>query len=157
MSFFDLLSIAGAVSLSLGGGAAIVFALSKWLGGVWAARILASEEAQHQREFEALVRRRDIYSKLATTLRVLLKRHEHDDGPDLRGKFLETYDEASVWAPDAVMNAVGRLLDLLKSHSAAPDFVEQSELQQAYIDCMTEMRKDSGFKSTTFEYRVVSF
>ncbi len=112
MNFSDLLEICGAILLSLGGGAVIVFALSKWLGGVWAARILLNEDAHKQQVFEALVRRRNIYTKLATSLRVLLKKHEHE-GPDLREEFLRAYDEASVWAPDQVMNAVGNLLDKL--------------------------------------------
>ncbi len=156
MSFQDLLNVTGAVFLSLGGGAVVVFALSKWLGGVWAARILKSEEAHHQREFEALVRRRNIYTKLAITLRALLKQYQMENS-DLRKKFLEAYDAASIWAPDSVMNAMNRLLDLLIQDKATPGSIKQSVLQEAYINCITEMRKDAGFKDTAFVYRVVSF
>ncbi len=43
MSFEDYMRLAGALLTSLGGGAVIIFALSSWLGKVWAKRILAEE------------------------------------------------------------------------------------------------------------------
>jgi len=101
MNIEQILSITGSVLLALGGGAAIVFALSKWLGGVWANRILENERAASAREHELLVRRRNVYAKLAVSLRVFLRRHEHN-APDNREQFLEAYDEASLWAPDSV-------------------------------------------------------
>lgn len=58
----NIFSIASAILASIGGGAIIVFALSRWLGGVWAARIIASDKAlitQHSedrtRKIEALM------------------------------------------------------------------------------------------------------
>jgi len=44
--------VAGAMIFSLGGGAAIVLALSSWLGKVWANRILEKEKAEHSKEIE---------------------------------------------------------------------------------------------------------
>jgi hypothetical protein len=114
MTVGDFFSIAGSILLSLGGGAVIVAALAKWLGGVWASRILESERASHAQELEILVRRRNIYANLATTLRVFLKPHDAK-ASDGREKFLAAYDEASLWAPDAVMNVVGSLLDLVSA------------------------------------------
>lgn len=156
MTVGDFFSIAGSILLSLGGGAIIVAALAKWLGGVWASRILESERASHAQELEILVRRRNIYANLATTLRVFLKPHDAK-ASDGREKFLAAYDEASLWAPDAVMNAVGSLLDLVKRNTAALGSVPQEDLQAAYELCIIEMRRDSGFPNTSYKYRIVSF
>ena len=46
--------IAQAVLLSLGGGGIIVFALSNWLGKVWANRLMATATAQHEKDLEKL-------------------------------------------------------------------------------------------------------
>lgn len=156
MSFVDLFSIAGSVFLGLSGGAVLVFALARWLGGVWAGRILENERAARGRELELLVRRRDVYTTLAVSMRVFLGRHEQP-APDNREQFLRAYDEASIWAPDSVMNAVGRFLDLNRQNTALSGSVVQETLQAAFASCITEMRKDAGFPNTTFSYRVVSF
>ena len=156
MSIEEILSIIGSIFLALGGGAFIIFALSKWLGGGWANRILENERAESAREHELLVRRRNVYAKLAVSLRVFLRRHEHD-APDNREKFLEAYDEAALWAPDAVMNPIGEFIDLNRRNIAEPGSVSQNTMQDAYAACINAMRKDCGFPDTTFVYRVVSF
>jgi len=162
MSFQDLLSIAGSVLLALGGGSVLVFALAKWLGGVWAGRILEAEKARLVREQELLVRRRNAYAKLAVALRVFL-RHEGDgwdDGKDTdarTSRFHEAYDEAALWAPDEVMNAIGEFLDLIKQMQQEPSSVSQSALLESYADCIASMRRDCGFPATKFNYRIVHF
>jgi hypothetical protein len=156
MNFSALLSIAGSVLLALGGGAAIVFALAKWLGGVWAARILESERLAGAREHELLVRRRNVYTKLSVSLRVFLSSSTHANVDDQK-RFLEAYDEAALWAPDEVMNSVGRLLDLIKANTAMRGSVAEEELQRVYASAISAMRIDCGFPATKFQYRVVSF
>lgn len=47
-----IFEVAGAVILSLGGGGAIVMAMSSWLGKVWANCILEDEKKKHQKEIE---------------------------------------------------------------------------------------------------------
>lgn len=49
MSFYDILKLLVAVTLSFGGGAAIVIWLSGYLGGLWAKRILQNEQSTLQR------------------------------------------------------------------------------------------------------------
>ena len=56
MTIADVFATAAAVLLSVGGGGAIVFALSSWLGKVWANRILEREKATLARELEAAKR-----------------------------------------------------------------------------------------------------
>lgn len=48
----EIFEITAAILASLGGGTAIVFGLSSWLGKVWANRILAKEKAEHSKELE---------------------------------------------------------------------------------------------------------
>lgn len=48
----EIFEIITAVLISLGGGGAIVLALSSWLGKVWANRILEKEKKEHQLEIE---------------------------------------------------------------------------------------------------------
>lgn len=156
MTSTDLFQLSSFILLSLGGGAAIVAALSRWLGGIWAGRILKEHEAELTTTLDALTRKRNIYSKLVTSLRVLLKKHEQF-GQDRREEFLASYDEAAVWAPDEVMNPLGDLIDLLKRNSATPGSVAQPDLEAAYVRCVSAMRRDAGFNQTAFTYRVVSF
>ena len=54
MTLEETIKIATAVLLSLGSGGAIVFALSSWLGKIWAERIMAKERASHESELAAL-------------------------------------------------------------------------------------------------------
>ncbi|HBW35631.1 hypothetical protein [Desulfosporosinus sp. BICA1-9] len=48
----EIFQLIGAVIFSLGGAGAIIFALSSWLGKVWANRILEEEKKKHQLEIE---------------------------------------------------------------------------------------------------------
>lgn len=54
MTVQDALSIAATFLVSLGGGAAIVFGLSSWLGKVWANRIMTADRARHAEDLERL-------------------------------------------------------------------------------------------------------
>lgn len=51
MNTSDIWSITSAFLISLGGGAAIVIALSSWLGKLWATRILEQEKNALQRQY----------------------------------------------------------------------------------------------------------
>jgi hypothetical protein len=50
--FRVIVEIAGSIIVALGGGGAIVFGLSSWLGKVWADRLMQKEKATHDRELE---------------------------------------------------------------------------------------------------------
>lgn len=155
MSFTELLSISGSILLSLGGGAAIVFALAKWLGGVWAGRILEHEKATSAREHELLVRRRNVYTKLALSMRVFLG----SGAPSTEAKktaFLEAYDEAALWASEEVIAEIGKFLDMQAEHASGRS-VDQAAMRAAFVHCIAVMRRDCGFPSSQYEHRVVAF
>ena len=46
--------VASSILLSIGGGGVIIFALSSWLGKIWADRLMAKETAAHSSELESL-------------------------------------------------------------------------------------------------------
>ena len=54
MNTTDAFQIAQAVLVALGGGGFLVFALSSWLGKVWANRLMAKETAKYEDEIERL-------------------------------------------------------------------------------------------------------
>jgi hypothetical protein len=156
MSLSDLLSISGAVLLSLGGGSAIVFALSKWLGGVWANRILENERASLAREQELLVRRRNVYAKLALSMRVFLD-SSNKASADQKDAFLAAYDEAALWGAEEAVAELGIFLDMQAQVTNKAASVSQDAMRTQFVHCMTVMRRDCGFPNTEYRHRVVAF
>lgn len=59
MTLGNVFELAGAIILSLGGGAALVFACASWLGKVWANRILETDRRKYGEELERLRRELD--------------------------------------------------------------------------------------------------
>ena len=49
MTLIDLMKLVAAITLAFGSGAVVVIGLSKWLGDLWAARILQDERAKIER------------------------------------------------------------------------------------------------------------
>lgn len=54
MSMDEIFKISGAILASVGGAAAIIFALSTWLGKVWANRILEKDKLAYSSELERI-------------------------------------------------------------------------------------------------------
>lgn len=54
MTTQNIIEMVAGVIVSIGGGGVIVFALSSWLGKVWANRLMQNEKAEHARALEAL-------------------------------------------------------------------------------------------------------
>ena len=150
------LEFVGAILLALGGGTAIVYALSKHLADMWAHRTIEREKAELGRQQELLVRRRNVYAKLAQSLRIFLSSNIQTTEQDKRA-FLAAYDEAALWASEEVVAAVAVLLDLNVQHSQNPASVSQAAYRAAFVHCITAMRKDSGFPQTEYQHRAVAF
>lgn len=98
MSVTAIFEVAGAVLVSVGGATVILFALSTWLGKVWANRIMQVDRAKYEKELEhlrselrrttdteierlrhsqhaemdVLIRRRKIYEQAIVSLRIFL-------------------------------------------------------------------------------------
>jgi hypothetical protein len=54
MTVEQVVTVAVSAIIGLGGGAAIIWVLSSWLGRVWAARILEKDRLRYQKELEAV-------------------------------------------------------------------------------------------------------
>lgn len=127
--------------------------------------------------FDALNRRRDVYARLATKMRMLLRadmaiaQRESE-----KWAFLAAYDEGFIWASEGVTAAIRDLIDVVEAKTLADDnlrlmpanaprFESASAVSQDYDKkarvlyqrCLLEMRRDCGFPSTEAEYRVISF
>lgn len=150
------LELVGAILLSLGGGTAIVYALSKHLASLWAQRTIEREKAELGRQQELLIRRRNVYAQLAQSLRVFLSSAIAPTEQDKRA-FLAAYDEAALWASEEVVTAVAVLLDLNVQHTKDARLVSQEAYKAAFVHCITAMRRDSGFPSTEYQHRAVAF
>lgn len=95
MNWEDIFKLVGAAVFSLGGGGAIVFGLSSWLGKVWADRILANKAHQLTMELEATKRDLDVIKE--NTLR---------------------FQNDKILTYRAVIDIVARLLAALDSHQS---------------------------------------
>lgn len=178
----EVLSVAAAVLGAVGGAGAIILGLSAWLGKIAADRIMQAETARYaeqlekltadlrrqtetalervkstlERETDAVVRRRAVYDRIAVAMRIFVGGHSpatHEQ----KSEFLAAYDLAVLWAPDPVVDALNRFLDAVVSHTARPDPNVQRTMRTAYVECLMEMRRDAGFRSTETSYRLVSF
>lgn len=69
----DIIQVASVMLFSLGTGGAIVFALSSWLGKVWANRLMAAETAKHSQDLERL---RQELTKSSDSYKVKLRKSE---------------------------------------------------------------------------------
>lgn len=214
-SVSDIFAVAGAAIASLGGAGLLVFAMSSWLGKLWARRIMERERSAltisieqvkadltrsierekaelakfheaHRSELQelstqrqdALNRKRDVYTELATKMRVLLKASTTPQQQEAdKWAFLAAYDKGYIWASEAVIGAIRELIGALEAKAAvdaqlkppvklAPDAMSRAVAESQRLDaearimyqrCMLEMRKDSGFEDSAAEYRLISF
>ncbi|HWE51329.1 MAG TPA: hypothetical protein VG273_16170 [Bryobacteraceae bacterium] len=210
----ELLSVAGAPLLYLGGASTVLVALLSWLGKVWASRILEREKTElsksiemtkaeltrsieqekaamtafheeHKAEIQelssqrldALNRRRDVYARLATKMRIFLRADmvPTERESDKRA-FLAAYDEGYLWATERVAVAIHDLVETMEKKATAdanarvlppnaPGFPQvlaaaqalDIEAQERYRRCLLEMRRDCGFAESAVGYRPVSF
>lgn len=157
MPIETLMSVVTSTLVGVGGGIVIAVSLVRWLGGISAARILENEKEARAREQELLIRRRNVYTKLATSMRVFLGSGSDPQGPELRRQFLAAYDEAVLWAPDPVLGCIARFLDMNQEPLIRTGMINQEALRAAFEECILMMRRDSGFPHTSLRYRFVTF
>jgi hypothetical protein len=113
----------------------------------------------HQSEIDIMIRRREVYQRIAMAMRVFLSGSARASEDEKR-EFLKAYDLCYLWATDEVLAALGEFLDLNVTNTANPSPENQPRLQSSYGRCMTEMRKDAGFPGTSVDrgaYRIVNF
>jgi hypothetical protein len=185
MTFQEVTATAAAVMLSLGGGAAIVVGFSSWLAKIWANRLMMADRLAHEKELDhlrdelrrnsdtalevlrqkhssdtdLLMRRRQVYERMARSMRVFFDRGIPATDKE-REEFLAAYDESFLWASDDVLHTVGRFLDLNMVSKSLDRAAKSALLQELYRETMDAMRMDAGFPDSDknkAQYRVVSF
>lgn len=136
---------------------AVVTALAGWMGKLTAERIVRRETARIEKESrehqDAIVRRRDLYSRLATGLRVFSSKATEEAKQD----FLTAYDQSCVWASESVIQKIGELLDVLARTNGDKSAEAEKQRKDSYMACIIAMRRDAGFPESDFRFRFVSF
>ncbi|HDZ8982160.1 hypothetical protein ACET6Z_16475 [Aeromonas veronii] len=118
MELQTVLEISGAILAALGGGAAIIFGFSSWLGKVWASRLMEREKAEHAHALESL---RSKLTHETESYKVKLKKSEFlfekefeaaSEFVSLRRSFLPTYSNPGMdWyeACDEISHSFGKI------------------------------------------------
>lgn len=130
-------------------------------------------EKNRATELDLIFRRREVYGRLIKGLRVFLRKGDPNEkaSEEEKNEFLSAYDEAYVWVPDEVLEAVNDIVKLKQIWAAkkdeankanqALDKTEELALQIKYRElhntCLKKIREDCGFSETEFEYSYVSF
>lgn len=175
----DIFKLVGAVVFSLGGGGAIVFGLSSWLGKVWADRILANKAHQLTMELEATKRDLDVIKentlrfqndKILTyravidiVARLLAALDSHQSGrlvePEAGARFdefneqrMRVYGYLAMLAPQSVMDAQDNLVDHLLKISNGVLPYEWVEVREKALAMLNAVREDIGIGKEPIAY-----
>lgn len=180
MSLDDALNLFTAGIVSIGGGGLVVFALSSWLGKVWAGRILRDETHKLTVQLEATKRDLDVlkektlrfqndkilaYREIIEIIAKLLAimdvengqvpRWDASEGPvhEFNEQRLKLYGYLAMLAPQAVMDAHDDLVDhLLLSVSGQVDY-KWSETREKVLFLLNVVREDIGVASGPIVYK----
>lgn len=178
----DILTSVAAILASVGGAGAIILGFSNWLGKIWADRFMQSERQRHaealellrseaskeierlrhshQSDMDVLLRRRKVYERIATDLRIFLPSAGGRASDQEKRRFLRAYDMSFLWASDEVALVVRDFLDANIAHAEKRNPRYPVEAQEFYARCLAAMRRDAGFPNTAVDetdYRVVGF
>lgn len=180
MSWEEVLKLFGAAIFSLGGGGVVVFALSSWLGKIWAGRILAEDTHQlstrleeTKRELDVLKEKtlrfqndkilayREITEIIAKLLAIMDAENgrivgwDTDKGPvhEFNEQRLKLYGYLAMLAPQAVMDAQDDLVDhLLLTASGDVDY-KWSEVREKVLFLLNAVREDIGLAAGSIVYK----
>lgn len=102
-----------------------------------------------------LEKRRDIYEKIANSLRIFISGHQSNT--QIKNNFNTVYSMAWLWAPDSVLISLNKLVDALIITNEQQT-IDQELVKKLYRDIIFEMRRDVGFSATKENhYRFTSF
>ncbi len=146
MSIADIAKIGLYIIGSFGGGAIIVFALSGWLGKVWANRLMVKEKAGYAQELESL---RNHLAQDTESYKIKLKKSEFIFQKEfeaastfvaLKSSFMPTFDYPDKgWheACDDIAQKFHKIERKLNTFLATYGAVLQKEVKDSIIACMT--------------------
>lgn len=179
MSWEDILKLIGAAIFSLGGGGVLVFALSSWLGKVWAGRILANETHKLTLQLEAAKRDLDVIKEstlrfqndkimiyravIEIVARVLSALDARSLGRLMAGAAEARFDEFNeqrikvygylvMLAPQSLMDAQDDLMDHLLNISNGTVAYDWSEVREKALVLLNAVRADIGISKDSITY-----
>jgi len=147
MLFKEILEISAVALGSLGGGAAIIFGFSNFLGKVWANRLMTKEKAEYARELESL---RNRLVKETESYKLKLKKSELIFEKELeaasrfvalRRSFMPTYSHPGKdWceACDEIAQNFENIAEELNAYLAEFGAVLQKKAQSLINSCETK-------------------
>lgn len=180
MSLDDALNLFTAGLVSIGGGGLVVFALSSWLGKVWAGRILREETHQLSVQLETTKRDLDVlkertlrfqndkilaYREITEIVSKIIAIMDAEDGhivswgpnggalDEFNQQRLKLYGYLAMLAPQEVMDAHDDLVDhLMLTVSGNKDY-KWPETREKVLFLLNEVRKDIGVASEPIVYK----
>lgn len=164
--------IAQAVLLALGGGGAIVFALSSWIGKMWAQRIFQSETQKYEQQLVKFKSELDsIKEKNSLNYQQKLELYKVVSGPivdicalinrsGLTNEHVAEFDRQRLYitaqlilfAPKNVFHSFNELVDYTYN-SLESDNYDFHIFRDKTMKLLSEMRKDIGIYSDDVAYR----
>lgn len=168
MDWKTLFEIAGAALAAIGSAGALLFALSSWLGKVWASRILEKERTDLAIFKETVLKERnekvatyktvvDVVSKILADLDKWHAGHlAPEKGVEAYHLFNEqrmrAYGYLGMVAPQSVMDAQDRLVDHIMQITAGQIPYKWDEVRSRALGLINEIRKDIAIDKTSISY-----
>jgi hypothetical protein len=173
MSVENAFDVAAAVLISLGGGGAIVFALSNFLGKVWAERMMVRETAHYNRELESvkatlqaqvshfsLIQKQkiELYVAVSNPLIDLIVKAQHSGG--LTPEDLKAFDKSrltttallAMFAPINVFDEYNSLIDYIYNAFEGKEVWSFPDFRVRALKFLSLVRKDIGLYTDTVSY-----
>lgn len=111
--------------------------------------------AEVAKETILLEKRRDLYEKLADTMRIFISGHSATEAQ--KEAFHTAYVKCWLWAPDSLIQTLNDFLEMQKDVAADQSRHRQEELKNLFCAVITEMRKDAGFSETAQSQQTFAF
>ncbi len=130
MTFEDVAKIVLTIIASIGGGGLLVLGLSGWLGKVWANRLMAADQANHNRELERL------RAELTQTNQILLEAE--------RAKFnrgLEEFKAQLIISNEENLSKLKSELEIQK-HSQLKEYQDKLDIYRMVADIVSDLLAD---------------
>ena len=164
----QLFELAGAILFSVGSAGVILFALSSWLGKVWANRILEHERnelsilketflKEHNEKITTYKLVIDVVSKILADLdKWFLGDLPANQGKEafhtFNEKRLRVYGYLGIVAPQAVMDAQDKLMEKIILVSNGQEEYQWTEIRERALVLINEIRKDIAIDKSPISF-----
>lgn len=171
MGLKPVFETAGAALAAIGSASVLLFALSSWLGKIWASRILEKERSDLAIFKDTVLKERnekvatyktvvDVVSKMLADLDKWYAGHlAPDKGVESFHVFNEqrmrVYGYLGMVAPQSVMDAQDKLIDHILLITTGQVLYKWDEVRILALDLINEIRKDIAIDKSPVSYKGV--